>query len=213
MIPVKNGIPAALGRTDPERLASGELVYTGVVRSPVCALVSELPWRGGNCPTAQELFATALDAWLMLGEIPEDATNTATADGRPATREYAHDRLARSICADREMFTLSDALAAAEAVAAAQTRLVFKALGRVIERSGTPRAVVVSGEGEFLARRALANMPLRPDLISLRDCLGPKQSQAATAHALAVLASDSKLEFKKLMRRDNIDKHDGQCAG
>ncbi len=55
LIPIVAGRPASLGLTDPERLASGELVYTGVVRSPLCAIVKRLPgaivsvaWRK-NC--------------------------------------------------------------------------------------------------------------------------------------------------------------------
>ena len=32
-------VPMPTGRTDPERLASGELVYTGVRRTPACALL------------------------------------------------------------------------------------------------------------------------------------------------------------------------------
>ena len=120
LIPIISGRPATRGRTDPERLASGELVYTGVVRSPICAVVAELPWRGQPCATAHELFATTIDAYLLLGELAEDPLSTATADGRPATRAAAHDRLARMICADREMFSEADALAAAGAVREAQ---------------------------------------------------------------------------------------------
>src|SRR5581483_10394231 len=42
IIAFANGAVVAQGQTDPERLASGELVYTGVVRSPVCAVVDAL---------------------------------------------------------------------------------------------------------------------------------------------------------------------------
>ncbi len=47
IIPLIDGQPAAQGKTDPERLVAGELVYTGVERSPVCALVNAR-CRGGN---------------------------------------------------------------------------------------------------------------------------------------------------------------------
>jgi (4-(4-[2-(gamma-L-glutamylamino)ethyl]phenoxymethyl)furan-2-yl)methanamine synthase len=52
IIPLVAGGPAAAGRTDSERLASGELVYTGVVRSPICAVTPTLPWRGRVCSVA-----------------------------------------------------------------------------------------------------------------------------------------------------------------
>ena len=38
LIPIYDGIPIPRGKTDPERMASGELLYTGVRRTPVCAV-------------------------------------------------------------------------------------------------------------------------------------------------------------------------------
>ena len=120
IIPLIDGAPVAMGHTDPKRMLSGELVYTGVERSPLCAVVNALPWRGRKCPIAHELFATTWDVYLMLGDLPEEPSRGNTADRRAATKDTAWDRLARSICADREMFSLADAQAAAEGAAAAQ---------------------------------------------------------------------------------------------
>ena len=61
IIPLSAGIPVPAGLTDRERLISGELVYSGVRRTPLCALVRSLPYRGAECPVAAELFATTLD--------------------------------------------------------------------------------------------------------------------------------------------------------
>lgn len=54
------------GRTDPERLRSGELVYLGTRRTPVCSLVSNVPLRGENVSVAREVFSTTWDAALLL---------------------------------------------------------------------------------------------------------------------------------------------------
>lgn len=189
LIPLVEGEPVAQGRTDPERMAAGELVYTGVERSPVCAVASALPWRGKQVPTAQELFATTYDAYVTLGQLPEAPDSCQTADGRPATREAARDRLARSICADREMFDESDARAAATAVARAQlARLAIAAQGVLRSLSQPLATVVISGQGEFLARQMLDRMKLAASVISLNDELGAHLSRVAPAHALAVLA-------------------------
>ncbi|MBP3959480.1 hypothetical protein J8F10_29905 [Gemmata sp. G18] len=94
IIPIMDGKPVPVGKTDYDRLFSGELVYTGVRRTPVCAI---LPWL-----TAAELFATTLDVYVMLGNIPEDPNDHDTADSRPATRKYAAARLARMCGADLE---------------------------------------------------------------------------------------------------------------
>ena len=88
LIPLRDGVPIPAARTDLDRLRSGELVYTGVSRTPVCAVLGE--------SVAAEWFATTLDVYLLLGDIAEDADDRRTADGRPATREHAHARLARA---------------------------------------------------------------------------------------------------------------------
>lgn len=191
VIPLNDGRPVAIGATDPQRLLHGELRYTGVERSPLCAVTRTLPWRGGDCPLAQELFATTWDAYLTLGDLPEQPDSAHTADGRPATRAAAHDRLARSICADRSQFDAADALAAARVVAAAQQADIAAAVRGVVARQASrPTAAIVSGSGEFLARRVVEEALPLADVISLTQRLGPELSRCAPAHAVAVLAGE-----------------------
>lgn len=191
LIPIVEGRPAARGRTDPERLVASELVYTGVSRSPVCAVARSLPWRGAACPTAQELFATTRDAYLTSGDLPEDAEDGSTADGRTATREAARDRLARQICADRTMFDEADARAAAREIEQAQLARLGIAARNVLSRlPAAPATVILSGEGEFLARRLLDALRIQPAVVSLAERLGLSRSRVAPAYALAVLAAE-----------------------
>ncbi len=192
IIPLMDGKPAAQGKTDTERLLASELVYTGVERSPVCALVNAFPWRQQQCPVAHELFATSWDAYLILGDLPEEPNSSHTADGRPATKAAARDRLARQICADRDSFSEEDARAAAEAVGRAQLAKVAVAIGQVVGRMpAPPETIVISGRGEFLARRALERMKVAGKIVSLSDVLGPMLSRCATAHAVAFLAREA----------------------
>jgi probable H4MPT-linked C1 transfer pathway protein len=189
IIPLADGQPAAEGATDTERLLAGELIYTGVERTAVFGLIDALPWRKQQCPVAAELFATAWDAYLILGDMPEEPQSTHTADRRPATREAARDRLARMICADRETFDAEDARLAAEAIARAQGAKIAVGVAQVMGRMPRPpAAVVISGRGEFVARRVLERLDFGGRIVSLADELGPDLSQAAPAHALAVLA-------------------------
>lgn len=194
LIPLEGGQPRPAGLTDPERLACGELVYTGVVRTPVCGLVGSLPWRGRRVPVAQEWFATTLDAYVLLGDVAEEPAvgvglSCHTADGRPATIACAQARLARTICADSSMFTLEEAHAGARAVSAAQLALLARQARLVLSRLAEPPGVViVSGQGEFLARRLIERLRLGVQIVSLADTLGTNVSEAAAAHAAAVLA-------------------------
>lgn len=188
VVPVIDGRVVAQGQNDPQRLLAGELLYTGVRRSPVCAVTRTLPWRGRPCPVAQERFATTLDAYLITGDWPEDADDCDTADGRPALRHWAHDRLARMICADREMFDEHDALAAAHTIEAAQLKQLEAAIAGVLDRlPGSPAVAVISGCGEFLAAKAVGRLGL--PWRSLATELGADVSSAAAAWAVARLAS------------------------
>jgi uncharacterized hydantoinase/oxoprolinase family protein len=144
------------------------------------------------------LFSTVLDAHLVLGNLPEDEHDTNTADGRPATCSAARDRLARMIGADRESFDVDDAFQAAQAIAAAQRRLIGNELRRVLDRvSETPQMILVSGQGEFLARQVLDELRIAGRRLSLGEQLGASVSQSAAAYSVAVLAE----EFCQSQRR------------
>jgi len=191
IVPLRAGKPASGAFTDTGRLLAGELVYTGVERSPVCAVVNALPLDGRRCPVAQEYFATMLDVYLLLGNLPEEDTGTATADSRPATRQYARERLARCICADRDSFSEPQAAAAAAAVAQAQRALIEGAIGQVMENFPAPLdTIVISGKGEFLARQVIQSFGFAGKIVSLEAMLGTLASTCATAHALAVVARE-----------------------
>jgi uncharacterized hydantoinase/oxoprolinase family protein len=61
-------------------------------------------------------------------------------------------------------------------------------LGRLPE---PPTTIVISGQGEFVARRLCERLQLRADVVSLAEELGPAVSQAAAAYALAVIARET----------------------
>ena len=192
IIPLVDGRPRASGDTDTSRLLAGELVYTGIERSPVCAITDRVPYRGQLCPVAQELFATARDVYLVLEELAEQPQNTDTADGRPATRAAALARLGRGSCADGEEFNEQDGLSLAGAVAEAQAARLIVAVQQVRQRLPTPPAtVILAGHGDFLVRRVLGECGISVPIVSLAEKLGPELSRCATAYALAVLAREA----------------------
>ena len=176
---------------DIDRIQAGELVYTGIVRSPVCALIQEFDFEDKCYSIAQELFATALDAYLVLGKIPESQTSRFTADGRPATIVCAKQRLARCLCADAT--EISDALIAriAQRVADQQFELIAKHFHRVYENfqrdDNEPPTIVVSGQGSWLARETANTIP-NLNVTSLDEMFQDKISEAAPAFAVAKLA-------------------------
>jgi (4-(4-[2-(gamma-L-glutamylamino)ethyl]phenoxymethyl)furan-2-yl)methanamine synthase len=188
VIPVTGGRVAALGRTDPERLLAGELVYTGALRTNVAAIVRRVPLRGAECPVASELFAVSGDVHVLLGSLGPDDYTCPTPDGRPPTLEFAGERLARVVCADRDMLGAEEIRAIAAAVAAAQVEEIAAALGRVARRLARPAPVVATGLGGFLARRAAerVGMPVK----DLADVLEVAVGAVAPAVAVAWLLLD-----------------------
>jgi probable H4MPT-linked C1 transfer pathway protein len=200
LIPLRDGIPEPAGLTDVDRLLSRELVYTGVRRTPLCAVAQEVPLRGRTCPLAAEWFATMLDVYLLLGSIPEDPTSLSTANGRPATISCAQDRLARSLCCDRTELSSDELQSIAEFLANRQSEQLIAALEQALSRSNRPvRTVVVSGEGEFLARHVLQRHPATCDAhrISLSGKLSPAAATSAAAFAVAILAAESTVKMGK----------------
>lgn len=198
LIPLVNGLPMPTGRTDVERLQSGELVYCGVRRTPLCALTDCVPLGETTCAIAAELFATIFDVYLLLGDILENSADCLTANGRPATLAAAHDRLARSIGGDVTEITIEEARNIAEHLAGTQLRRLCDAAERVASRlPGSCETVLISGSGAFLAQRVAANTPRlqHATITSLPELFGPRVSDAACAFAVAKLAAERELPF------------------
>jgi len=178
-----------LATDDAGRMASGELVYTGIERTPLVALVRSLPLAGRRRRLAAEVYASSRDAWLLLGGIAENAASGDTSDGRPATREGARVRLAHQVLLEPSEVSHDDAERAAERVAAVQARLVARAIRRVLAGAGrSPDRVVVSGHGAALADRALGEAGVLAPVVRLEERLGGALSRAAPAQALAMVA-------------------------
>ena len=190
IVPLVDGIPAPVARHDADRMLSGELVYTGIERTPLAALARALPHLGLARPVAAERFADSRDVWLLLGILPEAPDALDTADGAPATAEAARVRLARSMLLDPVDLSAAEARVAARRWAGLQARRITAALLQVAEGVGwQPTGVVLSGHGTALARRALRRTGWSTALVSLREILGADVSRNAPAHALASIAN------------------------
>ena len=204
----RTGVRTA-ARTDLDRLRAGQLVYTGVRRTPLCAVATAVPFRGAMVPVAAELFATTLDAGLLTGRIAEDAASCETADGRPATVAAALDRVARMLCCDRTEITPDEVRTLAEFWVAEQRRQIVRALERQrIAGRARPELIVLCGEGAWLGQLAVTEwwrgrdeeqgretvVSVRrdgPQVVSLSTMIPPACAEAACAWAVARLAAEA----------------------
>jgi (4-(4-[2-(gamma-L-glutamylamino)ethyl]phenoxymethyl)furan-2-yl)methanamine synthase len=193
LIPIVGGKIVAEGRNDPERLLCGELVYTGVLRTPVEVVSRRVPLWGGSAGLSAEGFALMGDAYLWLGRLETGDYTCPTPDGRPSTRDFAGERLARVVCADRDLLEDAAIDGIAAALAGAQLQTIVEALEAIRRRQPTIDTAVVTGLGGFLAAEAARTAGLTA--IRLQDKLDGA-AQTAPAIAVACLLRDS-LELER----------------
>ena len=185
IIPIAGGTLAATAHTDPGRLASGELVYTGVLRTPADAIVDHVTIAGARTGVSAEGFALAGDAHLWRGDLDPVDYTCPTPDGRPATREFAGERLARVVCADRDLLDDVAVSSIAGALAGAQVARIAAAIGRVRTRHPSLRTAVVTGLGAFLGAAAASAAGMTVHLLAAD--LGDAASRCAPAVSVALL--------------------------
>lgn len=185
IIPIEGGAVAAVGKTDPERLASGELVYRGVVRTPVEAVGAVVPWGEGLVRVSAEGFALSGDVFVWLGDLLGEEYTAPTPDGRPPTREFAGERLARVVCADREMIDATGITGIAEALGRSLVHDIRWGLSQVTARHPLVSTAVVTGLGAFVAERAARDHGL--GVVHLSATLGDAAARSAPAAAVALL--------------------------
>lgn len=187
VIPISDGRVAALGRTDPERLISGELLYLGAVRTPVEAIVHRVPLHDGLAGVSAESFALAGDIHLWRGDLTSEGYTTPTPDKRPPTREFAGERIARIVCADRELLDESDIDRIAAYVGDSMIARIAASIVCVRERHPHIETAVIAGHGAFLARAAARRAGLHIARDDLFFTGAPRETGAEAAFAVACL--------------------------
>jgi hypothetical protein len=200
IVPIRLGEPCPAGRTDTERLIAGELVYTGLLRTPPSSLADRVPLRGTWCRVSPEHFTIMADVHRILGTINERDYTVPAPDGRGKSRDEAMARLARLVCADLPAIGPAAVETIALFLKERQIDAVMQAIVQVLSQlPGRRRPVAVSaGAGAFLAEEASRRAGL--EVIGLAglfpEVVGEGWTRAAPAAALAVLLADEAGEFR-----------------
>ena len=148
-------------------------------------MASHVPFGTALAGASAEGFALAGDVHVWRGTLsPADYTSP-TPDGRPATREFAGERLARVVCADRDMLDEGGISAIADALAVAQIERIASAIRRVAGRHPSLRTAVVTGLGAFIAEAAARAAGL--DVVQLAATIGDAAARCAPAASVALL--------------------------
>jgi probable H4MPT-linked C1 transfer pathway protein len=190
LIPLRRERVAARGRSDAARLASGELVYQGVVRTPLCALARQIRFRGEHYNVMNEFFANTADVYRLTGELDAAHDLHPAADGGAKDADATRRRLARMLGMDARDASAQEWLDVARGWRAHQLAEIGDQLDRVARDAGLPAdaALVSAGCGSFLVQE-LAARTGRPCLSYMSDVATVDPAAAAhVAHWAQVCA-------------------------
>ena len=194
IIPFQDRRVIARGTTDGERLRTGELVYTGLTRTPVAMVTQRGLFKGEWQGLAREAFATMGDVRRVLGTLPDEVDQHATSDGRGKSVEESRARLARMFGRDAEPGEEADWHAAASHILREQWQSIEDGLGQVLSASNTAHPISVSAgigcvESDVLARRITSNARSFGALLAVPGELHNAVTWYAPAVAVALLAA------------------------
>jgi probable H4MPT-linked C1 transfer pathway protein len=155
--------PQVLGFNDAARLKTDELVYTGVVRTPLMALAQKIPFNGDWVNVAAEHFATTADVYTLTGELPLHDNMSDTADHAEKSMEASARRIARMVGMDATDAPLIAWRRLAHSFKTAQLNQLQLAMLRQISRLQDQQSlqVIGCGAGEFLAAELAQRLGLQ----------------------------------------------------
>jgi len=193
IIPISDGHPDTIGKTDLDRMLNGELVYTGALRSTIPSLARKVPLRGAMCPISFEKFALIADVHLLLNHITQEDYTCDTADGRGKTKQEALARLARIVCSDINLLSESELYEIASYLYERQLDQINEGLTQVLktrDEYDLTVPVIITGLGrEFLAKKVAERMGFQ-EIYDLESVLGYQGAIASPAAAIALLIAE-----------------------
>ncbi len=148
------GKPQNRGYSDAERMQLEELVYTGVIRTPVMALGRCITFAGERSLLVAEHFATTADVYRLTGDLNEAEDMSETADGAGKTLEESARRLARMLGRDLSDAPTSAWIGLSMAFKQLQLNTLNTAVARSLSRNliEDVAPVIGAGAGKFLVR-------------------------------------------------------------
>lgn len=197
ILPIASGKVLSTGRTDTERLLSGELLYTGVLRTAVHSIIDSVYLDGFRCHVVNEYFAISADVYRLLGLISEKDYDVPTPDGKSRDAEACAKRLARVVAAEPEELGIKNICLLAHTVMEKQTEQIMDNILRIVSRREVPlpKALITAGQGSFILREVARRLGWSATPW-WKMIPGGKPQLAMTSYAVAWLLSQ---QFQKGM--------------
>ena len=185
IIPIKNGKECAIGKSDFDRSATGELVYTGTLRTNLASFLDKVELNDKQYRVASELFAQTADVYMVLGLISEDDYICDTFDGEGKSKTDCARRIARVVCADLEMLSMDDIVEMSEFIHQKQVEQIADGLKQVVEAQNLD-LIVTTGLGKDILDKKAAEL-LGLEVKSMGDILTDDECTVAPAVGTAVM--------------------------
>lgn len=183
LIALSQGHSRPRGLTDADRLRTGELVYTGLTRTPVMAITTRASFQGIEQGLARDPFATMADVRRVLGELPDGVDQHATCDGRGKSVAESRARLARCFGRDAQPGEEADWLTTARTIASIQTASIVDSLNAV---QPNPARLISAGIGADVIARLATSIAMPHTTFGTLIDAPPQWHDAATRCAPAV---------------------------
>jgi probable H4MPT-linked C1 transfer pathway protein len=193
IIKIQDGEPQPQGLTDAARLTTSELIYSGLIRTPVMAVVQRVPFNGQMQRIAAEHFATMADVYRLTGKLESEHDMSDTADGKGKSPLESARRLARMVGHDVEDAPLLAWQALAHFIANTQSQDLAAATQTVAASLPSDSPIVGAGVGRAVVRQ-IAQKSGR-SYIDFADLIEGEASEwaavCAPAYAVAWLAGNT----------------------
>ncbi len=185
IIPIKDGKECAIGKSDFDRSATGELVYTGTLRTNLASFLDKVELNGKGYRVASELFAQTADVYTVLDLIKPGDYVCDTFDGEGKSKIDCAKRIARVVCADLEMLSMEDIVEMSEFIHQKQVEQIADGLKQVVETQGLD-LIITTGLGKDILDRPAAEL-LGLEVKSMGDILTDEECVVAPAVGTAVM--------------------------
>ena len=185
IIPIKDGTECAVGKSDFDRSATGELVYTGTLRTNLASFLDNVEINGKTYRVASELFAQTADVYTVLDLITEKDYICDTFDGEGKSKIDCARRIARVVCADLEMLSMDEIVEMSKYIHQKQVEQIADGLKQVVETQKLD-LIVTTGLGKDILDKKAAEL-LGLEVKSMGDILTDDECTVAPAVGTAVM--------------------------
>lgn len=188
IIPIKEGKECAIGRSDFERLSTGELIYSGTLRTNLASFLDKVKFNNMEYRVSSELFAQTADVYMVLDKIAIEDYVCDTYDGEGKSKIECMRRIARVLCSDLDNLNQEDIMEIANFIYKEQIKQIADGLNQVSQKQNLD-SIITTGLGkDILGKEAGKLLDLKVQ--SMDSLLTNEECVVAPAIGTAILMNN-----------------------